>query len=387
MIDRISFGFVGVERSIPGSLPAARLLDELVRNHPLFGEIHSCRCKDFSTPLWIIVFWLGGHRLAEVVLVETEDRKIRLLKIDATLPTLRYGHNGIPLRSEWDYHLALTRLQELVRPLLGRGVFDCFGNPHWKIQRVEIHVQVHDPAANIILDSHMSHFRYFRTPPMIVPGKSTTFSTKELGITIYDKISELSKDHGDVFEQPITRIEARFKSSRRLRKALGLVESKDGVATIPFDHLFGALESVLVPTVMGGLASPPRTSPPKRRGKIAEILGYEGFPGRLHAELIRTCRDLLPSGASHLRSRVFETLASQCSSSLPALFASGLSDELLVGVRIPGDELGYAKIVDGLDWPTEPDPAVVSVFSELLATSPLVKSQSSKRATPHFHKV
>ncbi|MCB1132103.1 MAG: hypothetical protein KDN05_13305 [Verrucomicrobiae bacterium] len=356
-------------RVLDAALNTSATVDGFARNDFLVGR-KRLRTATFE-------FKYMDYRLVRAVAFKAVDGSWRLRSIEANLPALLHGHNGVPLLSLHELALSLTRLRAIVSRIAGP---DCFpriiplgGNrPSLShIRRIEVFRQFRDPYHRFLTATHLSRMPHQQKPNGVFWGESTKMITEKKILSIYDKTKQSARKKANRPAHPVVRFEVKYRSpqvfARDLAAASGagslcpLVStiSPEGVSTL-VDHAQSTLlgfKLAQLPGTFDGLSD------------ISKVLllaaGDAAFDPHGLDHLLHSLRMHLDRG-----DRTFRTINKEVRSwVMNHLPNSGLShrdpvsERPSVPVHFRKREEDFKYFMESTDAPSDPDPDILAAWS------------------------
>lgn len=338
----------------------------------------------------------GSHSATETIIFKLEidgyspikalgslakDGRLRLWKVEAVLPSLLHGHNGIPIRNRHEYALAITRLHYFLRHLIRecdheRLVPGLDRQSLTHLGYIEISVQVQDPTHDLLVGSHVARLRHQRIPTAVYWGQSTRMSTRELAVVFYDKTAKLRA--GLVFPSGVemSRVETVYKNSERLSKDIMKILGRRNVldppplTTLAIEdayHLFRHGMGRVTGLGWGADIQSLQTITHSKARLIAGILGNSVSDQYRLESALQTYRQIEKPGVrtlatvdKQLRAWAFNYIAPQARNLLP----DNQSDLKWAEIRWKQREDAWASLLVDLGAPHEPDPRILHAWSE-----------------------
>ena len=348
-----------------------RTLLEQVEYHPLYQKRTVTHSRSAKSKLTAVQFGQSDHRWVTIKILSGHEGSPRLCGLDVNLPSVLKGHNGRLVKTPYDMVLGLTWARHLVATLVHPDDVRLILPGRDKdnggfIRSVECPVQLQDPNNELLLAAHLTACRNFQKPPILVPGEYVCHRSSGLDLKFYDKVKESAEGFALPTEAGCTRIEAAFRTGRRLGEALGLGTSKEhSIATITFADLYFAFRQVIQNSLIGALADAAGSRSENLRPATRSILALAGDATSLFAALAEQQKILSPREFSKIRRQVYHQLARIHPVSLPALIESWPTG-MLSEIGIPHIEFAHQRTAAVLGWPETPDIDIAQAFSGLL---------------------
>lgn len=328
----------------------------------------------------VLKFLLGNYPLVRIISHRLDDGRWRVKLMDANLPALLWGHNGHPIRTDFELALALTRLQFIAalvtspesqeRLIPGSGK----GNRGY-VNYMELTGQIQDPKQKLLLSSHMAHRRYQHQHPLVIWEKLTLFKGTESDLKFYDKHSQRRCGLVTPAGIPCTRIELTLKNAERLGNEIstwnssGQLSGQTGevVTSLSTRTAYGMLRHNI--TALSGLGLFPDPSLVEIEGAAQSILiGLGSRIGDPHAvdealahyvTLKERCHKTVQDTIRAVRAYAVTWHGPDFHSLLPA----DLEDVHWSDISMYQTERDFGYLIREIGAPSEPDPAILALWS------------------------
>ncbi len=326
----------------------------------------------------VLKFKVDRYPIVSIVAIKLQDGRWWVKRIEGNLPSLIHGHNGTPLANLHELHLALTRLRHIVALVTasachGRIIPGVGTGNEGSIGRVECLIQFHDPGRRFLVGSHFARLKHQQRPTGVYFRQSSCFITRELVLSIYDKLVEMRAGVAEPVGVEPTRVEARILDEARL--------AKDVLRTKMFTGVSGPLLATLSPVTAHALVqlSLSRLS---GFGWLPELDSLQGLPkaARLIAaslgQLIHHPHALdlalenyqlvedpgkrtMQAVESKLRAYAFRNYVGDPQH----IIFPDLSELARADVRWPSREREFEALMRDIGAPLEPEPDIVAAWS------------------------
>lgn len=326
----------------------------------------------------VLKFKVDRYAFVRIVAIKLSDGRWWVKCIEANMPSLIRGHNGTPLANLHELHLALTRLRHIValvttsachgRIIPGVGA----GNDGW-IGRVECLIQFDDRDRRFLVGSHFARLKHQQQPTGVYFRQSSYFTTRELVLSIYDKLVKVRAGVAEPVGVEPTRVEARILDECRL--------AKDVKRTKLFTGASGPLVATLSPVTAHALVqlSLSRLS---GFGWLPEVDSLQGLPkaarliaaslGQLihqphHLDLALENYQLVENPGKRIMQSVESKLRAYAFRNYVGdprhIIFPDLSELARAHVRWPEREKEFEVLMRDIGAPMEPEPDIVAAWS------------------------
>jgi hypothetical protein len=290
-----------------------------------------------------------------------------------------HGHNGRPIQTIHELWLALSIVQHIVRQVTEPGcherIIPGVGRQNLGyIGKAECSITVQDPGQNFIHGSHHARLKNQQETTGIHLGESSYLYTRDLTISVYDKIKEMGKGFVAPTEYGVTRIEAIIKNDLRLGKevkATKLFSGRPGdvVATITLETSYAVLlSSIKKMSGFGWSPGPASLDGMCRNARIiAGALGDRISDPRHVKRALAAYRQNVKPKANTFRKVELDLRAYAVRTVIPdplAIIPENLADLQWAEVPWPSRELDWSTLMCDIGAPTEPDPAIAAAWGQ-----------------------
>ena len=320
--------------------------------------------------------------------LKLEDGRWQASRFRANLPKLLYGHNGRVLKNEHEVALGFARIRWILRQIIqeadwGRIIPGVGPDNSGYLDYLESTFQINDPDRTLIRASHFARLPYQRFPSCVYYGESTRASLREIRVSIYDKLAESKLGFAEPADSSPTRVEVIFRNGDRLAnemKHVANVRLADNckLATLSLDDAFRVHQRVLRSMAGFRWALDPNSVSGLSKTARLLLLGIGdalGDPFRVDEVLDFYNRSERPternfrSIAREVRDFAGRAVASDARAQLP-------DDRLelhTADVVRPDLEDRFARHMESLGAPSEPDADILSAWSATRFVSPPVR--------------
>ena len=326
----------------------------------------------------VLKFEIERYAVLTVTAIRVQDGRWWVKHIKANLPALLYGHNGCQLATLRDLHLALTRLRHIVSMVTTPACHDRLipgigsGNDGF-IDAVEAMIQFDYPDRRFLVGSHFARLKNQQKPTGVYFRQSSTFGTRELILSIYDKLAQLWRGVADPETAQPTRVEARFRDEERLAKDVrktGIYFGSSGplLATLSPDTAYALVQLTLSRlTGFGWLSEIDslQALPKAARLIAASLADLIHEPHRLdlaieNYRLVENpCPRTLQDTESKLRAYALRAFCGDPRKIIPP----DRSELPRADVRLPDREKQFSLLMRDIGAPVEPDQDIVEAWS------------------------
>jgi hypothetical protein len=325
------------------------------------------------------MFQIDCYAIARITAIKLQDNRWWVKRIDTNPPALLHGHNGCPLANARELHLALTRLrfiaamvvkpEDYARIIPGIGPY----NDGW-IDYVETLIQFDDPDRRFLIGSHFARLKNQQKISGIHFSQSSKFITRELNLSIYDKLAEVRHGIADPPGSWPTRVEAIYRNETRL--------AKDVLKTRLFTGKSGPLVATMAPAAacalvqltlsrLTGYGWLPEVDSlkglPKPARMIAAALGHAIYdPHRLDLALenYRLVEDPGMRTMQKVESMLRAYAVSNYIGDPQRIIFPDLTELPRADVRWPEREREFGLLMRDIAAPSEPDPDIAAAWSQ-----------------------